>query len=176
MPIVTINDLKAKSARKRGRKMGIATVNDGEYLQLSKGNECIESKTRKAEKQVRSKVILAMIEASLTRQKDKDGDFRDEHEEDTDKSLGEARTSGEVKQKQGSGEGVDENGNVYLKLTPSQMAALPWANQDFNGAASEANKAAVGTEQNEGINGSHVARANEQGGGEVKAGADCGDP
>jgi hypothetical protein len=69
MPIVTINDLKAKSASKRGRKMGIATVNDGEYLQLGKGNECIESKTRKAEKQVGSKVILVVIEALLTRQK-----------------------------------------------------------------------------------------------------------
>ena len=58
MPIVTISDLKAK----RGKKMGIATVNDGEYLQLGKGSECIESKMRKAEKRVRSKVILVVIE------------------------------------------------------------------------------------------------------------------
>jgi hypothetical protein len=81
-----------------------------------------------------------------------------------------------MKQKQGSGEGADGNENVYLNLTPRQMAALPWANQDFSGAALEVNKAAVGTEQDEGINGSHVAGANEQGGGEVKAGADCDDP
>jgi hypothetical protein len=174
MPIVTINDLKAKSASKRRRKVGIVTVNDGEYLQLGKGDECIESKTREAEKQVRSKVILVAIKALLTRQKDKDGNIRDEHEEDTDKSLGEARTPGKMKQKQGSGEEADENGNVYLELTPRQMAALSWANRDFNGAASEVNKAAAGMEQNEGINGSHVAGANEQGGGEVKAGADCG--
>jgi hypothetical protein len=175
MPIVTINDLKAKSASKRGRKMGIPTVNDGEYLQLGKGSECIESKTRKAAKQVRSKVIL-LIEALLTHQKDEDGDFRNEHKEDTDKSLKEARTPKEMKQKQGSGEGADGNGNIYLKLTPRQMVALPWANREFNGAASEVNQAAVGTEQNEGINGNHVAGADKQGGGEVKADADCGGP
>jgi hypothetical protein len=69
MPIVTINDLKAKSATKRGRKMGIATVNDGEYLQLGNGSERIESKTGKAAKQVRSKVILVAIKALLTRQR-----------------------------------------------------------------------------------------------------------
>ena len=161
MPIVTINDLKAKSASKRSRKMGIATVNDGEYLQLGNGSECIKSKTRKAEKQVRSEVILVVIEALLTPQKDKDG---------------EARTPEEMKQKQGRDEEAGGNGNVYLELTPRQMAALPWANQDFNGAASEVNQAAVGTEQAEGINGSHVAGANEQGGGEVKADVDSGDP
>ena len=71
MPIVTINDLKAKSAAKRGRKMGIATVNDGEYLQLGKDSEHIESKTGKAEKQVRSKVILVAMEVLLTRQRTK---------------------------------------------------------------------------------------------------------
>jgi ribosomal protein L34 len=73
MPIVTINDLRAKSASKRGKKMGIATVNDGEYLQLGKGCEFIESKMRKAEKQVRSKVILVAIEGFLTRQRTKTG-------------------------------------------------------------------------------------------------------
>jgi hypothetical protein len=56
------------------------------------------------------------------------------------------------------------------------MAALPWANWDFNGAASEVNQATVGTEQSGEINGSHVAGANEQGGGEVKVDVDCGDP
>ena len=164
MPIVTINDLKAK----RGKKTGIATVNDGEYLQLGKGSECIESKMRKAEKRVRSKVILVVIEALLTRQKGKDGDFCDKHEE--------AKTPEETKQKQGKGEGTDGKGNVYLELTPRQMAALPWANWDFNGAASEVNQATVGTEQSGEINGSHVAGANEQGGGEVKVDVDCGDP
>lgn len=174
MPIVTINDLKAKSAAKRGRKMGIATVNDGEYLQLGKGSECIESKTGKAAKQVRSKVIIAVIEALLTRQKDEDGDYRDEHEKDADESLEEAGTSRGKTQKQGSGEEDDKNGNMYLKLTPRQMAAaLHWTNQDFKAAASEVNQ---GTEQNEEIKASHVAGANEQGGGEVKAGADCGEP
>jgi hypothetical protein len=69
MPIVTINDLKAKSAGKRGRKVGIATVNDGEYLQLGKGSESIASEMRKAEKQVRSKVILVAFEALLTASK-----------------------------------------------------------------------------------------------------------
>jgi hypothetical protein len=79
-------------------------------------------------------------------------------------------------QKQGSGEEADKNGNVYLKLTPRQMAAaLHWANQDFKAAASEVNQA-VGTEQNEEIKASHVAGANEQGGGEVRAGADCSEP
>jgi len=71
MPIVTINDLKAKSAAKRGRKMGIATVNDGEYLQLGKDSEYIESKTGKAAKQVRSKVIFVAMEVLLTRQRTK---------------------------------------------------------------------------------------------------------
>ena len=71
MPIVTINDLKAKSAAKRGRKMGIATVNDGEYLQLGKDSEHIEITTGKAAKQVRSEVILIAIEVLLTRQRTK---------------------------------------------------------------------------------------------------------
>ena len=168
MPIVTINDLKAKSAAKRGRKMGIATVNDGEYLQLGKDSERIESKTGKAAKQVRSKVILVVIEALLTRQKDEDGDYRDEHKKDAGESLEEVGTSREKTPKQGSGE---EAGNVYLKLTPRQMAALHWANQDFKAAASEVNQAVV--EQNEKIKASHIAGANEQGGGKVKAGADC---
>jgi hypothetical protein len=175
MPIVTINDLKAKSATKRGRKMGIATVNDGEYLQLGKGSERIESKTGKAAKQVRSKVILVVIEALLTRQKG-DRDYRDEHKKDADKSLEEVGTSKGKTQKQGSGEEADKSGNVYLKLTPRQMAAaLRWANQDFKVAASEVNQAVVGAEQNEEIKASHVAGANEQGGGEVKASADCGE-
>jgi hypothetical protein len=174
MPIVTINDLKAKSATKRGRNMGIATVNDGEYLQLGKDSERIESKTGKAAKQVRSKVILVMIEALLTRQKDEDGDYRDEHKKDAGESLEEVGTSREKTPKQGSGE---EAGNVYLKLTPTQMAvALHWANQDFKAAASEVNQAVVGTEQNEEIKASHIEGANEQGGGEVKAGADCDEP
>jgi hypothetical protein len=176
MPIVTINDLKAKSAGKRGRKVGIATVNDGEYLQLGKGSESIASKMRKAEKQVRSKVILVAFEALLTRQKDKDGEFYDKRRGDTGKSLEEARTPEKMKQKQGRGEEADGNGNVYLELTPRQMAALPWANQDFNGATSEVNQAAVGKEQNEGTSGSHAAGANEEGGGEVKADVDCGGP
>jgi hypothetical protein len=81
-----------------------------------------------------------------------------------------------MKQKQGRGEEADGNGNVYLELTPRQIAALPWANQDLNGATSEVNQAAVGKEQNEGTNGSHVAGANEEGGGEVKADVDCGGP
>jgi len=55
-------------------------------------------------------------------------------------------------------------------------AALHWANQDVKAAASEVNQAVVGTEQNEEIKASNVAGANEQGEGEVKAGADCGEP
>jgi sulfite reductase beta subunit-like hemoprotein len=176
MPIVTINDLKAKSATKRGRKMGIATVNDGEYLQLGKGSELIESKTGKAAKQVRSNVILVVVEALLTHQKDEDGNYRDEHEKSADESLEDVGTSREKAQKQGSGGEADKNGNVYLKLTPRQMAALHWVNQDFKPAASEVNQAVGGTEQNEEIKASHVAGADEQGGGEVKAGADCGEP
>jgi hypothetical protein len=177
MPIVTINDLKAKSNTRRSRKMGIATVNDGEYLQLGKGGKRIESKSGKAAKQVRGKAILVVIEALLTRQKDEDRDYRDEHEKDVDESLKEVGTSREKTQKQGIDEEADKNGNVCLKLTPRQMAAaLHWANQDFKAAASEVNQAAVGTEQNEEIKASHVAGANEQDGGEVKAGADCGEP
>ena len=80
------------------------------------------------------------------------------------------------RQKQGSGEEADENGNIYLTLTSRPMAALPWVNRDFKAAASEVNQAVVGTEQNEGIKASHGAGANEQGGGEVKADADCGEP
>jgi hypothetical protein len=80
-----------------------------------------------------------------------------------------------VKQKQGKGEEAGRNRNVYLELTPRQMAAVPWANWDFNRAVSEVNQAVARTEQKEGIDGSHVAEANEQGGGEVKAGVDCGD-
>jgi len=55
-------------------------------------------------------------------------------------------------------------------------AALHWANQDVKAAASEVNQAVVGTEQNEEIKASNVAGANEQGEGEAKAGADCGEP
>jgi hypothetical protein len=178
MPIVTINDLKAKSAAKRGRKTGIATVNDGEHLQLGKGSEDIESKMGKAAKQVGSKVIFVVIEVLLTRQKDEGGNCRDEHEKDTDKSLEEVGTSRGTTQKQGGGEEADKKGNVYLNLTPRQMAAatLHWASQDFKAAPSEVNQAVVGTEQNEETKASHVAGANEQGGGEAKADPECGEP
>jgi hypothetical protein len=86
---------------------------------------------------------------TIQQDEDEDKEYDDGHSDNTDNERNELKVSKGKRQKgKSSGQG-NLSGDSHKTLTPRQMAALHWANRDFNTAATDISRAAVEKEQNE---------------------------